>query len=133
MNKEVKKFNNKVEDANLRAVCDKLSILISENLPKSTSKIYYAIPVWFIDENIIVGYSITKAGKVNLLFWSGQGFKTPGLTPEGSFKAAEVKYGSVDEVDEAQLKKWLSEAKKIIYNYKDIRQNKGKLSLLELN
>ncbi len=132
MNADITAYNEKVERPDLKAVCQKLAGAISANLPKTaTSKISYSQPIWFINDNPIVGYNITKRGKVNLLFWSGQAFKEPGLSVEGGFKAAEIKYQDVGEIDETKLKKWLNESAVTMYNYKDIRKNKGKLSLIK--
>lgn len=114
----------------LGPVCRALSREISAVMPKGSGRIFYAAPVWLIDENPIVGYFISKKGYVTLLFWSGQSFKTPGLEPEGKFKAAQVKYESVSAIDKKQLGKWLKESKKIMWNYRDIRKNKGKMELL---
>jgi hypothetical protein len=99
-------------------------------MPKKSGRIYYSIPVWLIDDNPIVGYYISSK-HVTLLFWSGQSFKTPGLTPEGSFKAAEIRYESAAEIDKVRLKKWLVESTKTIWNYRDIRKNKGRMKLLK--
>ena len=127
---DVKKFNEKIENETLRAVCDVLMNEITKNLPGATVKIWYKIPVWFIKDNPVVGYSVTKRNGINLLFWSGQAFTEPGLKPEGSFMAAEVKYKDIREIDTEKLQKWLSEASVKIYNYKDIRKNNGVLTLI---
>lgn len=131
MHKDIIAYNNAVESPVLKAVCERLEHMISAHLPQNaTAKIHYAIPIWFINDNPIVGYNVTKKNKVNLLFWSGQSFKEPGLSPEGSFKAAEIKYADPREIDEQKLKKWLKEAATTMWNYRDIRKNKGKMSLL---
>lgn len=131
MNEDITKYNNAVESPDLKAVCEELAKIISTNLPKTAmAKISYAQPIWFINDNPIVGYNVTKKNMVNLLFWSGQAFKQAGLSPEGSFKAAEIKYANPDEINVDDLKKWLKESAVIQYNYKDIRKNKGKLDLL---
>ncbi len=54
-------------------------------------------------------------------------FEKPGLEPEGSFKAAEVRYTSADQVDPKALRKWLEKSKKIQWDYKNIVKPKGKL------
>src|SRR5262249_46180286 len=51
----------------LRPICDVLRELIDSALPKATSKIWHGSPVWFMDENPVVGYKAT-AKTVNLLF-----------------------------------------------------------------
>lgn len=83
--------------------------------------------MWFIDENPVVGYSVRKVG-VTVLFWSGQSFTHPGLTKEGSFKAAEINYLTIDDVKLSDLRTWLKECKNIQWDYKNIVKNKGKLS-----
>jgi hypothetical protein len=45
--------------------------------------------------------------------WSGQSFQEKGLKKDGSFKAAEVRYTAVDQVDTAKLQIWLAEAREI--------------------
>lgn len=130
MNKDIAQYNKTVESAEYRAVCELLAKEINANLQNATSKVWHAHPVWFIKDNPIVGFSIRKKG-VSLMFWSGQAFKTPGLQAEGSFKAAEIFYQTVDDVDAGRLRKWLAESAKLMYDYKDIRKNKGKLSLID--
>ena len=40
---------------------------------------------------------------VRLLFWSGQSFETPGLVPEGKFKAAEKRFTELSEINEEEI------------------------------
>jgi len=110
-------------------VCEVLRKVISGIMPKNSGRIYYDMPVWFINDNPVVGYRVSKT-HVTLLFWSGRAFKTPGLEPEGSFKAAEIKYSSVADIHNKQLRNWLEESKFTIYDYKDIVKNKGRLDLV---
>jgi hypothetical protein len=63
------------------------------------------------------------------MFWSGQSFATPGLVPEGSFKAAEIRYTAIDQVDDDPVRRWLAEAREIQWNYRDIRRNRGLVPL----
>ena len=56
-----------------------------------------------------MGYDRLKHS-VRLLFWSGQSFSTPGLHPEGSFKAAEIRLTDVAQIDEGLVAKWLAES-----------------------
>ncbi|GLQ57219.1 DUF1801 domain-containing protein [Devosia nitrariae] len=109
-----------------RQICTALKEIIDRQLPEAESKIWHAHPVWFLDGNPIVGYSKLKSS-VRLLFWSGQSFATPGLTPEGTFKAAEIRYTSPDEIDAAALARWLEEARLIQWDYKNIIKKKGRL------
>jgi hypothetical protein len=116
-------------DKGLRNICDSLFDIITKTLINSKCKLYHGSPVWFINDNPIVGYS-KKANKISLLFWSGQSFLENGLTVVGKFKAAEINYSNVEEIDDFKLQKWLIESQKIIWNYKDIRKNNGVLSLI---
>lgn len=109
-----------------RAICRLLRKEITSALPRAESKIWHGSPVWFLAGNPIVGYHKLKAG-VRLLFWSGQSFDEEGLTPEGTFKAAEVRYASVDDVRVAALRRWLRKAKAIQWDYKNIVKRRGKL------
>ncbi|MEQ8446222.1 MAG: DUF1801 domain-containing protein [Pelagibacterium sp.] len=102
-----------------RAICDRLRGVIDRVLPEAESKIWHAHPVWLLNGNPIVGYSKLKHC-VRLLFWSGQSFDTPGLAPEGTFKAAEARYTRSEEVDENLLARWLEEARTIQWDYKNL-------------
>ena len=128
MNKDVKAYNNS-QSANDKAICNALADEIDSNLPKAENKIWHAHPVWFLDGNPIVGYSKLK-DSVRLLFWSGQSFDEPGLQTEGSFKAAEARYTSVDEINKKDLKRWLAKSKKIQWDYKNIVKRRGVLERL---
>ena len=113
-----------------RAICERLADQIDRHLPEAENRIWHAHPVWFLDGNPIVGYSKLKTS-VRLLFWSGQSFQEPGLTNEGSFKAAEVRYGGVEEVDIRSLARWLAEARDVQWDYKNLVRRKGKLERLK--
>jgi len=113
-----------------RLICDLLAREIARALPEAENRIWHAHPVWFLHGNPVVGYSKLK-GCVRLLFWSGQSFDVPGLVPEGSFKAAEVRYTSVDEVDTRILGRWLAQARDVQWDYKNIVRRKGKLERLK--
>ena len=112
-----------------KLICKTLMREIDRNLPDAESKIWHAHPVWFLDGNPIVGYSKLKAC-IRLMFWSGQSFKTPGLKPEGSFKAAEARYTQKSQIDTKLLKQWLKESPVIQWDYKNIVTRKGKLERL---
>jgi len=113
-----------------KAICKLLAEEIANGLPEAENKIWHAHPVWFLEGNPIVGYSKLKKC-VRLLFWSGQSFESAGLMKEGSFKAAEVRYTSVDQIDRELLGKWLSEARYIQWDYKNIVRRKGQLERLK--
>ena len=128
MHPDIKSFNASQEPQD-RAICDALSDEIDRSLDEAASKIWHGHPVWFLDGNPIVGYSKLK-DCVRLLFWSGQSFDEPGLTPEGTFKAAEVRYTSVDQIDEDALRRGLTKSRTIQWDYKNIVKRKGKLERL---
>lgn len=113
-----------------RDICTRLAEQIDRHLPEAENKIWHAHPVWFLDGNPIVGYSKLKEC-VRLLFWSGQSFKEKGLAKEGSFKAAEVRFTSVEQVDVEKIAKWLAEARDIQWDYKNLVRRKGKLERLK--
>jgi len=122
-------YNNSL-DAASKEICDLLAQEIDLGLPEAENKIWHAHPVWFLDGNPVVGYSKRKSGVV-LLFWSGQSFGESGLKKEGSFKAAEARYQTADDVDKAMLQVWLGKARDIQWDYKNIVRNKGQLTRLK--
>lgn len=124
---EILEYHDRL-DPDARAVCDVLLPVIEEALPDADRKIWHAHPVWFLDGNPIVGYDRLKAA-VRLLFWSGRSFPTPGLHPEGTFRAAEARYTAPDQVDVDVLPRWLAEAREHQWNYRDIRTNRGLVPL----
>lgn len=113
-----------------RLICELLASQIDAALPDAENKVWHAHPVWFLDGNPVVGYSKLK-DSVRLLFWSGQSFVSPGLKPEGKFKAAEARYSTANQVDTEPLQKWLAEAREIQWDYKNIVRRKGKLERLK--
>jgi len=129
MKKEILFYNNS-QSPEEKEICDILYTEINKNLPEAENKIWHAHPVWFLDGNPIVGYHKLK-NCTRLLFWSGQSFDEPGLKKEGSFKAAEVRYTSADEINKKDLARWLRKAKKIQWDYKNIVKRKGVLERLK--
>lgn len=127
--KGILQYNNKQSAAD-KKICNLLAEEIDKNLPKAENKIWHAHPVWFIDGNPVAGYHKLK-DCVRLLFWSGQSFDEPGLSAEGSFKAAEKRYTSPDEIKVTHLRRWLKKAKDIQWDYKNIVKRKGKLVRLK--
>lgn len=121
---------NRYQDKNWKSICTQLAKEIDAGLPKAESKVWHGHPVWFLEGNPVAGYAVRK-GYVNLLFWSGQSFEEPGLSPEGSFKAAEKRYVTKEEINSRDLKRWLKKAKAIQWDYKNIVKRKGKLVLLD--
>src|SRR5688572_23025123 len=120
---------NAAQAAADRAICEALAREIAAALPKAESKVWHRHPVWFLEGNPIVGYHKLKDA-VRLLFWSGQSFAEPELAPEGTFKAAEARYTSVDEIDTKALRRWLKKSKSIQWDYKNIVKRKGVLERL---
>src|SRR5438128_5789458 len=117
MNKEVQAYNNSQGPAE-KEICDILAHEINRGLPEAENKVWHAHPVWFLEGNPIVGYSKLKTC-VRLLFWSGQSFQESGLEVEGNFKTAGARFTSVDQIDIDKLRRWLSEARKIQWDYKN--------------
>lgn len=125
MSAAIKAYNDAQTKQDKR-ICDTLRAEIDRGLPDAESKIWHGSPVWFLDGNPVVGYSKLK-DSVRLLFWSGQSFDEPGLTPEGSFKAADARYTAIEQINTKDLQRWLTAAKAIQWDYKNIIKRKGKL------
>ena len=129
MYKDTQAYNN-AQEPDRKDVCELLAKEIQRGLPKAENKIWHGSPVWFIEGNPVAGYSVLKDA-VRLLFWSGQSFDEPGLAPEGSFKAAEARYTSPDQVDAQALQRWLKKAEAIQWDYKNIVKRRGVLERLK--
>ena len=129
MNPDIAEYNNKQTPAD-KVICEALATKINRHLPDAENKIWHAHPVWFLDGNPIVGYSKLK-GSVRLLFWSGQSFDEPALHNEGSFKAAEIRYTDITQVNPDNLERWLTKARTIQWDYKNIVKRKGQLERLK--
>jgi hypothetical protein len=129
MHKDIRTYNNALS-AEEKKICNLLAREIDFHLPDAENKIWHAHPVWFLDGNPIVGYSKLK-NCIRLLFWSGQSFDEPGLQKEGSFKAADIRYTSVKDVNTKDLGRWLKKAKAIQWDYKNIVKRKGVLERLK--
>lgn len=110
-------------------IADFLAEEICKTLPMTTYKIWHAHPVWFINDNPIVGYSKQKCG-LKLMFWSGQSFEELNLKASGKFKAAEICYNLREEIIVEELQQWLQKAEKIQWDYKNIVKRKGVLERL---
>jgi hypothetical protein len=127
---EIIAFNKNQEPTDV-AICNALAKLISEQLPEAKNKIWHRHPVWFLDENPIVGYSKQKAG-IRLMFWSGASFQEENLKPgTGKFKDASVFFNGADEIQEYDLIRWLHKARDIQWDYKNIYKRKGELLRLK--
>lgn len=113
-----------------KEICQLLAEVINENLANSENKVWHRHPVWFLDGNPVVGYGVLK-DCVQLLFWSGQSFDEPGLEKEGTFKASQARYTSIDQVNTTDLKRWLKKAEEIQWDYKNIVKRRGVLERLK--
>lgn len=128
MSTEIQAYNNS-QPAEHQKICQILCDEINAALPQAESKIWHAHPVWFLDDNPVVGYSKLK-DSTRLLFWSGRSFDEPGLKDEGTFKAAEARYTDVDQINKSDLKRWLKKAQDIQWDYKNIVKRRGVLERL---
>ena len=129
MNLEVQKYNqSKLPEDQL--ICDVLAKEINLHLAEAENKIWHAHPVWFLEGNPIVGYDKLK-DCVRVLFWSGQSFDEENLQKNGSFKASEIRYTHVDQINTSDLKRWLEKAREIQWDYKNIVKRKGVLERLK--
>lgn len=104
----------------LAEVCSALRTLIDATLPRATSRIWHGDPVWFMAEHPVVGYSVTSRRSVKLLFWNGQSFDEPELEATGKFKAAQIQFSHVSEIDRKSLRRWLGKARTLIWDYEGI-------------
>lgn len=129
MKKDIRAYNDSQIGEN-KAICETLSQEIDNYFSDAESKIWHGAPVWFIEGNPIVGYDKLK-NCVRLLFWSGQSFDEDGLSSEGSFKAAEVRYTDASQINTDDLKRWLKKAEAIQWDYKNIVKRRGKLIRLK--
>jgi len=129
MNKEIRAYNNK-QTPEEKKICNLLAEEINRGLPEAENKIWHAHPVWFLDGNPVVGYSKLK-DSVRLLFWSGQSFDEDALQKEGSFKAADIRYTSAEQINKKDLARWLKKSRDIQWDYKNIVKRKGKLERLK--
>ncbi|MCZ2479621.1 DUF1801 domain-containing protein [Aquirufa nivalisilvae] len=131
MNPAIQAFNQKLSPQEAE-IGDFLTHFISEKLPEASCKIWHAIPVWFIHENPIVGYSSLKKG-IQLLFWSGQSFEENPLEAIGKFKAAGIYFQNVQDIPVQDLTNWLQKSKTIQWDYKNLVKRKGVLERLNVN
>jgi hypothetical protein len=114
-----------------REICNILGREIDRNLPGAENKIWHAHPVWFLDGNPTVGYSKLK-DSVRLMFWSGASFDEEKLKPgTGKFKDASIRYTDPKQIIRKDLRRWLTKASEIQWDYKIIVKRKGVLKRLK--
>jgi hypothetical protein len=110
-----------------RTICDLLHELIDTALPKAISKVWHGSPVWFIEDNPVVGYNAT-AKAVNLLFWNGQAFGESALKPVGKYRAAQAIFRDAAEIDPKIVRRWLKKAESNVFDskafFKKLREGK---------
>jgi hypothetical protein len=110
-----------------RDMCDALRKLIDAALPKADSRVWHGSPVWFIEENPVVGYN-TTAKSVKLLFWNGQAFDEACLKPVGKYRAAQAVFAEASEIDPKLVRRLLNKAKSDIFDsktfFKKLRKSK---------
>ncbi|RZK42427.1 MAG: DUF1801 domain-containing protein [Pedobacter sp.] len=125
MNKEINSYNE--QQSEYRKICDVLAQTINNELKEAESKIWHSHPVWFLNENPIVGYSKQKAG-IRLMFWSGASFEVIQLNILGKkFKDASIFFTKAEQIDIAALVDWLKKSREIQWDYKNLVKRKGEL------
>ena len=120
----IAEYNKTVSDHN--DICIKLQNIIDTYLKSDESKTWHGHPVWFINGNPIVGYSLQKNG-VRLMFWSGRSFNEPELAGTSRFKDASIFYNDISEINETKIKAWLKKSETIQWDYKNVVKRKGEL------
>lgn len=129
MKASIKTYNNSYSPSDA-LICNGLAEVINSILHEATSKIWHVHPVWFLNENPIVGYSKQKAG-IRLMFWSGADFEEENLNIVGKkFKDASIFYTDLKQVKVNELKRWLKKSRTIQWDYKNIVKRKGRLEKL---
>ncbi len=130
ISKDIIEYNHSQTEED-SAICKLLAKEISTHLSDADNKIWHRHPVWFLNGNPITGYTKEKRG-LRLMFWSGADFNEDQLNVRGKkFKDASIFYGSVDEVNTEDLRRWLEKAIHIQWDYKNIVKRKGKLEKLK--
>ena len=130
MKKEIQAYNNKQSTVD-KEICDLLASTIDSELNEAENKIWHAHPVWFLEGNPIVGYSKLKTG-IRLMYWSGADFGEEKLkVGTGKFKDASISYTSIDQIDLADLVRWLKKSREIQWDYKNLVKRKGQLERLK--
>lgn len=130
MNKDIQVYHRK-QSPDDQEICERLASIIDKELKEAESKVWHGHPVWFLDENPIVGYSKQKAG-IRLMFWSGADFGEELLSVKGEkFKDASVFYNKLSEIKVKDLLRCLKKSREIQWDYKNIVKRKGRLERLK--
>ena len=118
MSADIVDYNNSL-DAENGAKASSLAAHFGASVPMAEGKVWHGHPVWFINGNPVFGYSLKKSG-IEILFWSGQSFKNPGLRAIGKFQAAGIIVDEFDAAFEQNLRNWLEESVLIQWDYKNL-------------
>jgi hypothetical protein len=130
MKQEIRAFHE-AQISEEREICEFLFSIISESLPEAENKIWHAHPVWFLEGNPIVGYSKLK-GCIRLFFWSGADFDEEQLKPgTGKFKDASIRFSTIDQIDEKDVKRWIEKSKNIQWDYRSLIKRKGRFERIK--
>lgn len=133
MEQTIQAYIDHLESTEDQKIGHLLQNTIDQMLSEASSKIWHTHPVWFIEENPIVGFSKQKRG-MRLMFWSGSDFEEENLSVRGEkFKDASIFYQSVDEINLEDLNRWLHKSVQIQWDYKNLVKRKGKLEKLMPN
>jgi hypothetical protein len=119
---------SQAQSAAFRTLCEQLRKLIEKEIPQATSKAWHGAPVWFLEDNPVVGYTAT-AKSVNLLFWNGQAFDEAALQPVGKYQAAQAVFREAGEIEPTVVRRWLKKARTDVFDsrgfFKKLREGKG--------
>lgn len=127
MQADIDSYNKNQATPIERQICEMLATSIHKLLPEAECKIWHRHPVWFLNDNPIVGYSKLKAG-IRLMFWSGSSFGEEKLTPgTGKFKDAAILYSDPAQILMSDLTRWVKKSKTIQWDYRNVAKRKGKL------
>ena len=117
----------RAQPAAFGTMCDQLRGLIDAALPKATSKVWHGSPVWFIDDNPVVGYSANRKA-VNLLFWNGQALGEESFEPVGKYGAAQAVFADAAGIHPKAVRRWLKWAGANVFDskafFKKMREKK---------
>jgi uncharacterized protein YdhG (YjbR/CyaY superfamily) len=115
---DIEVFNQKLDQPE-RDIALEICALIAQKMPEAEGKVWHGHPVWFMEGNPIVGYSLKKSG-IEMLFWSGQSFKSDALRALGKFKAAALSIPNKEALDPKLITALLEEAKAIQWDYENL-------------
>ena len=127
--KDILDYNRKLGKAE-REIAETLCSAIANDLAKAEGKVWHGHPVWFLNNNPVVGYSLKKSG-IEVLFWSGQSFESDALRAIGKFQAAALSVPSIEDLNPKQFTKLLKLAVKIQWDYANLPKNRKLVKLTD--